>query len=903
MKKIFTLLWLLIALGSTQAQVRISQVYGGGGNTNATYKQDFIELFNAGATPADVSGYSVQYAAATGTAWQVTAIPASTTIPAGGYYLVALATGTTGAALPTPDLTGTSNLSGTAGKVALVNSSTALSGTSACSDASVVDVVGFGTGSCFETAVFPTTGISNALSIQRKTNGCTETNNNSADFEIGAVNPRNSSSPVNLCGSTAPTLSASPNVTGLSTPFGTASAEGTFNISGAFLTGAPGNLSAVPSANLEISLSSAGPYTSTALNIPYTSATLAATSVYVRIAATAPLGAINGTVIISGGGASTNAEVTVTGVVTTFEPAVQATNLVSSNLTDTRVNVSFTAGNGTSRILVYRAAAAPEVAPADGAIYTAGSTTGSGNYVAYVGSGTGPVAILGLVPGASYTIKVYEFNGTGGAENYNTTDAANNPITVVMTGTAPNLVQNNFTSVATPLYGASGTSTRLPVMFFATVSGLQPNTTYRYYTQAAASTDLGTTATGAGNPILVDYTVIPATYSYTTSASLTSAGSYGKFTTNASGAFTGAFGYVNTGNTRFTPGNMLFPSITLGEDVANTNTQYRLALNTSITILSYGTNAAANEGTFIQGASFATPGNVAGLWATVDGNLVAARPLAITLVENPTFGGPAAWASSFITGYNQTAGSWNTIIPNVNANGVRLVQQFTLSGNVIGCDSDADGTWPDGGAITANPLSGTTPITLTSGDAPIDGGTCFSILPVSLSRFTVQKSGNVSRLSWTTAQELNSREFVIERSSNGSSWAAIGTLGAAGNSSTAINYNFIDANPAKGLNFYRIKMVDMDSHFNTSDIKSVLFSVDAVLITPNPAAGFANIYLAKTNNSLSQIFVSDANGKLVERITTADQTYLLNTARYAKGLYIIRIVDAGITSTQRLIVQ
>ena len=128
MKKIFTLLCLLLALSATQAQVRISQVYGGGGNSAATYNQDFVELFNAGVTPADISGYSVQYASSAGTAWQVVAIPANTTLPAGKYYLVALATGSTGGALPTPDLTFTStNLSGSTGKVALVNSATALS--------------------------------------------------------------------------------------------------------------------------------------------------------------------------------------------------------------------------------------------------------------------------------------------------------------------------------------------------------------------------------------------------------------------------------------------------------------------------------------------------------------------------------------------------------------------------------------------------------------------------------------------------------------------------------------------------------------------------------------------------------------------------------------------------------
>ena len=72
---------------AASTSVVISQIYGGGGNTGAPYKNDFIEIHNISSTPVSVSGWSVQYASATGTSWQVTPLTA-TTIPAGGYYLV-----------------------------------------------------------------------------------------------------------------------------------------------------------------------------------------------------------------------------------------------------------------------------------------------------------------------------------------------------------------------------------------------------------------------------------------------------------------------------------------------------------------------------------------------------------------------------------------------------------------------------------------------------------------------------------------------------------------------------------------------------------------------------------------------------------------------------------------------
>ena len=99
--------------------VTISQVYGGGGNSGATYTHDFIELFNLGETAIDVSTWSVQYASAAGTTWARTNLTG--TIQPGSYYLVQQAAGAGGTtSLPPPDATGTTAMSATSGKVALV---------------------------------------------------------------------------------------------------------------------------------------------------------------------------------------------------------------------------------------------------------------------------------------------------------------------------------------------------------------------------------------------------------------------------------------------------------------------------------------------------------------------------------------------------------------------------------------------------------------------------------------------------------------------------------------------------------------------------------------------------------------------------------------------------------------
>ena len=184
--------------------LRISQVYGGGGNSGATYTHDFIELFNAGTSTLSLAGYSVQYTSATGTGtWLVTNLGGS--IGPGQYFLVQQAQGAGGTTpLPTPDVIGTIAMGGSAGKVALLNTTTALTGSGCPFAAGIVDFVGYGTtANCFEGAG-PTPALSNTTAALRAGNGCVDTDNNAADFSTGAPTPRNTASPTNSCGADVP---------------------------------------------------------------------------------------------------------------------------------------------------------------------------------------------------------------------------------------------------------------------------------------------------------------------------------------------------------------------------------------------------------------------------------------------------------------------------------------------------------------------------------------------------------------------------------------------------------------------------------------------------------------------------------------------------------------------------
>ena len=279
----------------------------------------------------------------------------------------------------------------------------------------------------------------------------------------------------------------------------------------------------------------------------------------------------------------------------------------------------------------------------------------------------------------------------------------------------PLLVQQYFTPVFIPQVMSSGNTTRLPFMFRATVSNLSPNTTYRYYTNAATNStagggtvDFGTTNTGAGNPLMLDAT--GATYAYSTAVSLTVAGNYSTFVTNAAGNYTGWFGVVNTSNARFTGGNYVYPSIVIGDSVGNLLA--KRGLSDSIKVLTYSASAGANNGSFLKESSSSALGkNFALIYDNVAGT---GKPIYIAPIESISL--PIA---SVIAGYTTSAGGWNAIIPNTLSTGIRRIEQRDFNGNIICYATDADGVWTTGSINTVNPASGTTAITISSTDAPL----------------------------------------------------------------------------------------------------------------------------------------------------------------------------------------
>ncbi|WP_229520773.1 5'-nucleotidase C-terminal domain-containing protein [Paenibacillus sp. GM2] len=172
-------------------QIVVSQVYGGGGNSGAEYSNDFIELFNPTSQAVDLTGWKVRYASATGNFSDSNNITSlNGIIEPYSYLLIQEKKGAGGAlALPTPDIQGQIDLSGTNGKVDLVDA-----------NGDRIDLIGYGNASLSEGK--PTQALSNSTAAIRKqlTNGQSDdrgldTDHNDSDFRIDTPDPRNSSSP------------------------------------------------------------------------------------------------------------------------------------------------------------------------------------------------------------------------------------------------------------------------------------------------------------------------------------------------------------------------------------------------------------------------------------------------------------------------------------------------------------------------------------------------------------------------------------------------------------------------------------------------------------------------------------------------------------------------------------
>lgn len=177
-----------------------------------------------------------------------------------------------------------------------------------------------------------------------------------------------------------------------------------------------------------------------------------------------------------------------------------------------------------------------------------------------------------------------------------------------------------------------------------------------------------------------------------------------------------------------------------------------------------------------------------------------------------------------------------------------------------------------------------------SSDVTITSSTRCNYLPVNLASFTAAPVNGSSLLKWTTATEQNLRVFSVEWSTDAISWKEEGSVPAQGGSGKT-DYNFTHQRPGPGVNYYRLKMVDIDGRFSYSAIVSVRFDRSAsVEVIPNPARDNLYIYNLKKGDQVRLISMAG----ITERTLTATEPNItIRIASLSPGLYILQVSGNG----------
>lgn len=205
-------------------------------------------------------------------------------------------------------------------------------------------------------------------------------------------------------------------------------------------------------------------------------------------------------------------------------------------------------------------------------------------------------------------------------------------------------------------------------------------------------------------------------------------------------------------------------------------------------------------------------------------------------------------------------------------------------------------------AYTAAIRDGTNNFVLTNGLTAVNLNeftlaNLLSPLPLVWLSFTASQQNKTVLLQWATAQEQNTRNFKVQHRSNSINWTDIGTVPAAGNSSSVSNYSYVHTTPASGINYYRILQTDIDNRASYSATRTVGFVPDKpFILTSNPVTN--NVITLQVYTPIS-IALYSTDGKLLWQEQANPGTTYIDVSRYAKGTYLLK---TNIT-TEKVIIQ
>jgi ELWxxDGT repeat protein len=197
---------------------------------------------------------------------------------------------------------------------------------------------------------------------------------------------------------------------------------------------------------------------------------------------------------------------------------------------------------------------------------------------------------------------------------------------------------------------------------------------------------------------------------------------------------------------------------------------------------------------------------------------------------------------------------------------------------------------------------------LYSGSTPAGGP-----LPLTFINFDRVLKNNEVELKWTTANEMNSKGFEVEKSTDSKNFFAIGFIKSKGNTTAETDYDFKDAAVQEGINYYRLKQTDNDGNFKYSSIIKVAYTninANTIIIAPNPFSNSSTISFTLSTSQKVSIQIFDIEGRLIKTLANEQMPAGVhqitwnatneNGSAVANGMYYLKLNVGNYTETKKL---
>jgi hypothetical protein len=521
-------------------------------------------------------------------------------------------------------------------------------------------------------------------------------------------------------------------------------------------------------------------------------------------------------------------------------PTAASTAISFTNVDGNSLSTSWVNGNGTKRIVIAKAGSAVTATPVDGLTYTASASFGTGDQLAageYVvmNSANNNVPLQNLQPNTTYYFAVFEYDGTASATSYMST---------ALTG--------NRSTLSAPTIAATSAQ-------FTTVTN-------------ASMTVNWTNGNGAQRMVIVHkdspVTAVPSNLgSYTASpvyANGTNLGNncYVVYKGNASsvtltGLVSGTSYYVSVYEFNGSSG----PIFLLTDPATGSGTTIGLPQVQATTV-----NAASPTGNTVQLN-----------WTNGSGQkriVFAKKAMAVdvTPVDN------VAYTANSFFGSGQQVGTGNYVVFNGTGNSATItnLEPQTVYHFAIFEYNDF----------------GATKMYLTTNPARTNSVT--AVLPVVFINFGATLRANDIELEWATASEINADRYDIERSSDGTRFSVVGSVAAAGNSSTRNNYKYVDANNTTGTWFYRLRQVDQDGKSVYTRVVVVNRTTTATIkILGNPVQNQLNLSISALQGKTIARIIEMSGRIMQERQLTSAGTTSIDVSKLSAGVYMLQLISEG----------